>query len=94
VSEIESDRREIASDENRGLLTGGDRVASHAGALANGLRLSSSDDFTEFIGGLGFSFLLLVGGLALLKKTRDRGQVLPQVDQAAAGPSEEASVSQ
>ena len=44
-------------------------------ALNNGARLydlSSRHDLSKFAGGLGFSILILVGGLAMLKKSRGR----------------------
>lgn len=45
------------------------------GALSNGVRLydlNSRHDLSKFAGGLGFSILVLVGGLSMLKKSRRR----------------------
>ena len=47
-------------------------------ALNNGARLydlSSRHDLSKFAGGLGFSILILVGGLAMLKKSAVADQI-------------------
>lgn len=61
------------------------------GTLARGLRfydLSSARDLTQLAGGVGFALLLLIGGLALLKRTRIRDRISPLADDVKGPPDE------
>jgi hypothetical protein len=45
------------------------------GTLSNGVRvydLNSRHDLSKFAGGLGFSILVLVGGVIMMRKSRGR----------------------